>query len=117
MCRQPTRFTLTNNMFTDTTHFRSHGAKHSAKGLEHHVVTRLVAKRPVPAVAGDVAIDKPGIEAHQPLGVDSEFGGGAAAETLQHDIREIGRAHVRIPVTNAHLVCRLLLEKKNKHFK
>src|SRR3546814_10489003 len=25
---------------------------------------------------------------------------------------EIGRAHVRTPVTNAHLVCRLLLEKK-----
>src|SRR3546814_3827256 len=27
--------------------------------------------------------------------------------------KEIGRAHVRTPVTNAHLVCRLLLEKKN----
>src|SRR3546814_1703729 len=27
---------------------------------------------------------------------------------------EIGRAHVCTPVTNAHLVCRLLLEKK-KH--
>src|SRR3546814_9203344 len=26
--------------------------------------------------------------------------------------RQIGRAHVRTPVTNAHLVCRLLLEKK-----
>src|SRR3546814_1002368 len=25
---------------------------------------------------------------------------------------EIGRAHVRTPVPNAHLVCRLLLEKK-----
>src|SRR3546814_1088113 len=28
--------------------------------------------------------------------------------------RKIGRAHVCTPVTNAHLVCRLLLEKK-KH--
>src|SRR3546814_3030900 len=28
--------------------------------------------------------------------------------------QEIGRAHVRTPVTNAHLVCRLLLENK-KH--
>src|SRR3546814_2496973 len=28
---------------------------------------------------------------------------------------EIGRAHVWTPVTNAHLVCRLLLEKKKKH--
>src|SRR3546814_7883472 len=26
---------------------------------------------------------------------------------------QIGRAHVCTPVTNAHLVCRLLLEKKN----
>src|SRR3546814_2327335 len=26
---------------------------------------------------------------------------------------EIGRAHVCTPVTNAHLVCRLLLENKN----
>src|SRR3546814_9842812 len=25
---------------------------------------------------------------------------------------QIGRAHVRTPVTNAHLVCRLLLDKK-----
>src|SRR3546814_5720180 len=28
---------------------------------------------------------------------------------------EIGRAHVLTPVTNAHLVCRLLLEKNKKH--
>src|SRR3546814_8355068 len=28
--------------------------------------------------------------------------------------QQIGRAHVCTPVTNAHLVCRLLLEKKNK---
>src|SRR3546814_2722919 len=27
---------------------------------------------------------------------------------------EIGRAHVCTPVTNAHIVCRLLLEKKKK---
>src|SRR3546814_9003518 len=27
---------------------------------------------------------------------------------------EIGRAHVSTPVTNAHLVCRLLLEKKQQ---
>src|SRR3546814_7475387 len=28
---------------------------------------------------------------------------------------KIGRAHVCTPVTNAHLVCRLLLEKKNNY--
>src|SRR3546814_10783959 len=27
----------------------------------------------------------------------------------------VGRAHVLTPVTNAHLVCRLLLEKKNNN--
>src|SRR3546814_5040226 len=35
---------------------------------------------------------------------------------LQHrgqEAAEIGRAHVCTPVTNAHLVCRLLLETKN----
>src|SRR5881409_4238235 len=31
-----------------------------------------------------------------------------------HRHREIGRAHVLTPVTVSHLVCRLLLEKKNK---
>src|SRR3546814_8764549 len=38
-------------------------------------------------------------------------------ETMSHS--QIGRAHVRTPVTNAHLVCRLLLEKKQitKHTK
>src|SRR3546814_3749303 len=30
------------------------------------------------------------------------------------DANQIGRAHVRTPVTNAHLVCRLLLDKKKK---
>src|SRR3546814_3347631 len=37
------------------------------------------------------------------------------AATRMHILRakgEIGRAHVLTPVTNAHLVCRLLLEKK-----
>src|SRR3546814_9941455 len=34
----------------------------------------------------------------------------------EYDEVEIGRAHVCTPVTNAHLVCRLLLaKKKSKH--
>src|SRR3546814_5962996 len=35
----------------------------------------------------------------------------ARALAAQPDLNEIGRAHVCTPVTNAHLVCRLLLEK------
>src|SRR3546814_2165863 len=38
----------------------------------------------------------------------------AAADLASLTGREIGRAHVCTPVTNAHLVCRLLLEKKKK---
>src|SRR3546814_8534958 len=34
------------------------------------------------------------------------------AQTLIGNLRKIGRAHVCTPVTNAHLVCRLTLEKK-----
>src|SRR3546814_5431964 len=44
----------------------------------------------------------------------------AMASTLLHemgrwhpDAIELGRAHVCTPLTNAHLVCRLLLAKKN----
>src|SRR3546814_1845768 len=41
-------------------------------------------------------------------------GSGLAAGAAAQRLGQIGRAHVRTPVTNAHLVCRLLLEKKNK---
>src|SRR3546814_5859393 len=33
---------------------------------------------------------------------------------IENRRNKIGRAHVRTPVTNAHLVCRLLLDKKKK---
>src|SRR3546814_10459420 len=44
-------------------------------------------------------------------------GGGVGRRPIPGDIRiqEIGRAHVCTPVPNAHLVCRLLLEKKKTH--
>src|SRR3546814_6889919 len=41
--------------------------------------------------------------------------GGDLAARLGGDEFEIGRAHVCTPVTHAQLVCRLLLENKNKH--
>src|SRR3546814_3311659 len=43
--------------------------------------------------------------AHQPVG-------GLAHACQVERMLEIGRAHVCTPVTNAHLVCRLLLENK-----
>src|SRR3546814_8088460 len=39
---------------------------------------------------------------------------GTPSETKTRCERKIGRAHVCTPVTNAHIVCRLLLEKKKK---
>src|SRR3546814_5699969 len=43
--------------------------------------------------------------------------GRARADRGEHasDRQEIGRAHVCTPVTNAHLVCRLLHEQKTIH--
>src|SRR3546814_7557601 len=39
----------------------------------------------------------------------------AKALELAKNYEEIGRAHVSTPVTNAHLVCRLMLEKKKNN--
>src|SRR3546814_4792185 len=39
---------------------------------------------------------------------------GFLFEVVDEVIEEIGRAHVGTPVNNAHIVCRLLLEKKKK---
>src|SRR3546814_9326922 len=38
---------------------------------------------------------------------------GRQIQTSEHRPPKIGRAHVCTPVTNAHLVCRHMLEKKN----
>src|SRR3546814_5238792 len=54
----------------------------------------------------------------QMLGAFAEFERALIRERTRAGIKaavEIGRAHVRTPVTNAHLVCRLLLEKKKRH--
>src|SRR3546814_1040044 len=40
--------------------------------------------------------------------------GRGFAVDVAADLTQIGRAHVCTPVTNAHIVCRLLLEKKKQ---
>src|SRR3546814_7287409 len=65
---------------------------------------------------------KPGAEAVQVHALlDSQSVTGAYHMTINPGattvIDEIGRAHVCTPVTNAHLVCRLLLAKKNSNIK
>src|SRR3546814_9187534 len=61
------------------------------------------------------------------MGIDADFNLAfakaqlGAGDRLPTDgrlfVSEIGRAHVCTPVTNAHLVCRLLLEKNKKQKK
>src|SRR3546814_808954 len=59
--------------------------------------------------------------AHYDALASADANAGAVLDALALDLGftggtygEIGRAHVRTPVTNAHLVCRLLFDKK-KH--
>src|SRR3546814_8473307 len=50
--------------------------------------------------------------------IDGCLVNGAARGDLSSEkvyVKQIGRAHVCTPVTNAHHVCRLLLEKTKKH--
>src|SRR3546814_8462386 len=48
----------------------------------------------------------------QGRGQGHDAGVALLADFFQAGGNEIGRAHVRTPVTNAHIVCRLLLETK-----
>src|SRR3546814_4746672 len=84
MIRRPPRSTRTDTLFPYTTLFRSGGP-----GLTGCGVARWTG-----------AGTRPGR-------------GGAGGIRPPAGPRQIGRAHVCTPVTNAHLVCRLLLEKKN----
>src|SRR3546814_7321497 len=139
MIRRPPRSTLTDTLFPYTPLFRSldvpderqrFGVDRPCPGLAARALAlclqapprarclghdgRQGALRQVPD-AGDAqaAIPVPG---HQ-----SEPGNQGALrlptdrrlDNLSISRTEIGRAHVRTPVTNAHLVCRLLLEKHN----
>src|SRR3546814_8086866 len=45
--------------------------------------------------------------------VEAAGGGDTAPITEFAELAKFGRAHVGTPVTNAHVVCRLLLEQKN----
>src|SRR3546814_7909273 len=92
MIRRPPRSTRTDTLFPYTTLFRS-------ASISPHTATTLPSASTMAAATG--------------------WRLSTCAPRLTSTIkgREIGRAHVRTPVTNAHLVCRLLLEKKNKNLK
>src|SRR3546814_4863415 len=59
------------------------------------------------------------VQALDQANIDSHLDNGTGAVTVANDDysrarMQIGRAHVRTPVTNAHLECRLLLDKKKR---
>src|SRR3546814_2279899 len=95
MIRRPPRSTRTDTLFPYTTLFRSLGdifpdARDSPDVRLLHVEVQ-------------------GTGYGIPAGSDVLEGRRASVDD------EIGRAHVLTPVTNAHLVCRLLLEKTKQH--
>src|SRR3546814_7462677 len=92
------------------THQQALDAAAAEHGASVHFVTAdldggpVIAQARVPVLPGDDAdaLAARVLEREHPLLV----------ETVRWLAAEIGRAHVCTPVTNAQLVCRLLLEKK-----
>src|SRR3546814_3377126 len=100
MIRRPPRSTRTDTLFPYTTLFRSPPAQRQ------------------PFIEALSAMTDPAdSQVRIVIAVRADFYAACAQEPWLAerftDNQEIGRAHVRTPVTNAHLVCRLLLEKKN----
>src|SRR3546814_9962609 len=78
------------------------------------VITRTLAKsRDQAQLRADVVKMRGEMAAHKKPsgGLDVKLLPGGLVDL---EFVEIGRAHVLTPVTNAHLVCRLLLEKKQQ---
>src|SRR3546814_7657790 len=99
MIRRPPRSTRTDTLFPYTTLFRS-----LVEAIEY--VLAAVPEESRASLLANVYVT-----------------GGLFNLPFTHDRlfnelrRQIGRAHVWTPVTNAHLVCRLLLEKKKTTIK
>src|SRR3546814_4153015 len=94
MLRQPPRSTRTDTLFPSTTLFRSSRDRRSATTHPALPAPTMITSAPESAA----------------LLIKSSRG-----DAWTRPGRQIGRAHVWTPVTNAHLVCRLLLEKKKKN--
>src|SRR3546814_1030061 len=110
MIRRPPISTRTDTLFPYTTLFRSH--RRSAPGRGAAPRRRPLHRR-----------RRPHHRTLRRLGEDADGTGARGARRPPGTVRappgrppliQIGRAHVCTPVTNAHLVCRLLLAKK-KH--
>src|SRR3546814_9806813 len=107
MIRRPPRSTRTDTLFPYTTLFRSHARHRFVEqqqlwtGCEAHRQLELTALAVAQVACTDIGA------VTETSGFERFFRSAARLGA-----RQIGRAHVRTPVTNAHLVCRLLLENK-----
>src|SRR3546814_3401846 len=96
MIRRPPRSTRTDTLFPYTTLFRSMFASWS----QWHG-----------SVAGN-GFDPEAAKKYLAEAKADGYDGKLTYVGMNDPATQIGRAHVWTPVTNAHLVCRLLLEKK-----
>src|SRR3546814_1312087 len=94
MIRRPPRSTRTDTLFPYTTLFRSVAQVRQQWGRV------------------DILVNNVGIGGPAGSAVDLDLQEWDRALRINDTSMKIGRAHVLTPVTNAHLVCRLLLEKK-----
>src|SRR3546814_971998 len=99
MMRLPPRSTRTDTLFPCTTRFRSGGLK------EYGRFFRLLLWALLPM----------GIAIAIYLGLSHLADTYAEKAILEIDAKQIGRANVCNPTTNAHLGCRHLLEKKHQY--
>src|SRR3546814_6899652 len=122
MIRLPPRSTRTDTLFPYTTLFRSEIGPDSAHDAENELDEEWRLHQPLIDEIGQI------VEMADVIAFMLELATLSShclkyisyiLERVPEDIVvaaeniEIGRAHVCTPVTNAHLVCRLLLEKKN----
>src|SRR3546814_3076582 len=111
MVRRPPSSTRTDTLFPHTTLFRS-----TSGNSDDLAITHLVRRTHQPLDRAGLLLEcREFAQLHEREPLDEAMphaGGGLVAHARFG--KEIGRAHVRTPVTNAQLVCRLLLEKKKQ---
>src|SRR3546814_2866307 len=112
MIRRPPRSTRTDTLFPYTTLFRSGLAASAFSPLTEAVADLRLAGGGHSHASGFALFRGHVGEAAFPSRLFPGRGRWWVCQTFEDEI-QIGRAHVCTPVTNAHLVCRLLLEKKN----
>src|SRR3546814_9092540 len=107
---RPPSHTQTDTLFPYTTRFRSSVRSRSARSG----ATRWAARWGLLELGAGVILAQlwATLWAVACLFASARAQGAVGSAFCRIHGRKIGRAHVRTPVTNAHIVCRLLLEKK-----